>query len=44
VQGNWVQVYVGVLIVAAAAIEPHLRPDGAVASWLRGRIRAERPA
>jgi ribose transport system permease protein len=44
VQGNWVQVYVGVLIVAAAGIEPHLRPDGAVAIWLRNRGRAGQPA
>ncbi|WP_052507711.1 ABC transporter permease [Sphingomonas hengshuiensis] len=36
VQGNWVQVYVGVLIVLAAGVEPYLRPDGAIAEWLRG--------
>ncbi|MES1972372.1 MAG: ABC transporter permease [Pseudomonadota bacterium] len=36
VQGNWVQVFVGVLIVVAASIEPHLRPDGALGEWLRG--------
>jgi len=42
VQGNWVQVFVGVLIVAAASTEPLLRPDGAVAEWLRGlRLRRE---
>lgn len=35
VQGNWVQVYVGALIVLAAGLEPYLRPDGAVAEWLR---------
>jgi len=36
VQGNWVQVYVGLLIVVAAALEPWLRPDGPLAEWLRG--------
>ncbi|MDG2533051.1 ABC transporter permease [Sphingomonas sp. HITSZ_GF] len=35
VQGNWVQVCVGMLIVCAAAVEPYLRPDGALADWLR---------
>lgn len=35
VQGNWVQVYVGLLIVLAAGIEPYLRPDGALSEWLR---------
>lgn len=33
-QGNWVQVFVGLLIVAAALIEPVLRPDGRLADWL----------
>jgi len=35
VQGNWVQVYVGLLIVLAAGLEPYLRPDGALAEWLQ---------
>ncbi|MFT4045926.1 MAG: ABC transporter permease [Solimonas sp.] len=35
VQGNWVQVCVGVLIVLAAGLEPHLRPDGPLAERLR---------
>lgn len=34
VQGNWVQFFVGLLIVMAAAIEPHLRGVGV----LRGRL------
>jgi ribose transport system permease protein len=43
VQGNWVQVYVGLLIVLAAGLEPHLRPDGAIAEWLRARERRPAP-
>ena len=35
VQGNWVQVYVGLLIVLAAGLEPYLRADGALQEWLR---------
>lgn len=35
IQGNWVQVYVGLLIVLAAGIEPYLRPDSAFADWTR---------
>ncbi|WP_232492732.1 ABC transporter permease [Novosphingobium kaempferiae] len=36
VQGNWVQVCVGVLIVAAAGVEPLLRADGRLAAWVQG--------
>jgi ribose transport system permease protein len=35
VQGNWVQVYVGLLIVLAASLEPYLRSGSAFAEWLR---------
>jgi ribose transport system permease protein len=35
VQGNWVQVYVGLLIVLAAGLEPYLRSDGTIFEWLR---------
>ena len=42
VQGNWVQVYVGMLIVLAAALEPYLRPDGQFAQWLAGFGRRRR--
>ncbi len=35
VQGNWVQVGVGLLIVLAASLEPHLRPDSTLAERLR---------
>lgn len=41
IQGNWVQVYVGLLIVLAAGVEPYLRPDGAFAEWLRGLSRRD---
>lgn len=38
VQGNWVQFYVGALIVVAAALEPHLRGDSLFfESWARFR-------
>ncbi|MCT2398796.1 ABC transporter permease [Novosphingobium mangrovi (ex Huang et al. 2023)] len=43
VQGNWVQVYVGLLIVMAAALEPYLRPDGPFAEWLMGLGRRTDP-
>jgi ribose/xylose/arabinose/galactoside ABC-type transport system permease subunit len=39
VQGNWVQVGMGALIVLAAAVEPHFRPDGPLADRLRAMIR-----
>jgi ribose transport system permease protein len=38
VQGNWVQVGVGLLIVLAAALEPHLRPDSPLAVRLRALV------
>lgn len=40
VQGNWVQVGVGLLIVLAAALEPYLRPDGPLAERLRNLARS----
>lgn len=43
VQGNWVQVYVGLLIVLSAALEPYLRPDGPLAEWLTGLGRRPGP-
>ena len=43
VQGNWVQVYVGLLIVMAATLEPYLRPDGALAQWLHDLGRQPKP-
>ncbi len=43
VQGNWVQFYVGLLIVAAAALEPYLRPDGPLADWLTNFGRRNSP-